>query len=57
MYKIQVDARKPDGTGWQWVDMRPTGGEPYQFLTKRDAKRMAAICYPDHPNSVRVVRV
>jgi hypothetical protein len=49
MYGMQVH----DGFEWVWV--RPTGGEPYQYETKAEAEKMLRICYDMcSPDQVRV---
>ena len=47
--------------GGEFKSIKPTGGKPYQYETKRVAERMLRICYPDHvrgfygPGQTRVI--
>ena len=54
-FRIQVCLNR--GTkNERWADMRPTGGEPYEYATKEEAEHMAYICYSRNPRIVRVYR-
>lgn len=37
-----------DSTGRkEWRAVRPTGGQPYEYATREEAEKMAALCYGD----------
>jgi hypothetical protein len=38
-----------------WMDMRPSRGVTYVFDDQETAERTARMCYPCHPDKVRVV--
>jgi len=41
----------------RWADVRPSGGEPYEYPTHEEAERMANLCYGRDPSIVRVRKV
>lgn len=55
-YRFQVCLDK--GTkNERWSDVRPAGGAPYEYATRREAEDMARICYGTDHTLVRVVEV
>lgn len=61
LYHVMVHMNEYDVYGLPtkvWRPMRPTGGEPYVFNSKRKAEQMASMCYPDcGPGEVKVQEV
>lgn len=56
--EVRVFVRKEQGADiYEWRDMRPTGGKPYRYATRREAENMAYICYGNDPSICRVVEV
>jgi hypothetical protein len=41
----------------EWKDVHPTGGQPYEYDTRREAEDMARMCYGNDPSIVRVREV
>ena len=46
--KIKCQIANQSGYGWHydWKDVRPTGGAPYEYATKQAAQDIINICYP-----------
>jgi hypothetical protein len=53
-FQVHLDAGKPTD---RWEDVRPTGGQPYEYPTREEAEKNAYICYGKDPSIVRVVEV
>lgn len=53
MLKIQVLVNR--GNRETWEDMRPSEGAIYTFNDEEAAGKAALMCYPNHPERVRVV--
>ena len=49
MFKMQVKMKVNDSE-WEWRDVHPTGGKPYQYETKAEADKMLDMCYPMQTN-------
>ena len=56
MYRLQVKVRTRPNE-YEWHDVYPTGGKPYEYDTRKEAEDMARICYGSDPAIVRVVEV
>lgn len=54
-FGIEVRVETKDGPQWQRV--RPTGGKPYEYDTRREAEDMRRLCYDADPTQARVVEV
>ncbi len=54
-WKIQVNVGAPGRPSWK--AMRPTGGKPYEFERKENARSTMEMCYPDsiYGEDVRIV--
>lgn len=54
--QIRIRSHDPVNPRMVWRDLHPTGQfGPYVFKTYLEAERMMKMCYPDHPDSVRIV--
>ncbi len=40
-----------------WQRLKPSRGPEYRFDTEDEAEQCARMCYPDHKNDVRIVKV
>ena len=54
-YEFQIKVRKD--RGMQWVSVRPTGGQPYQYDTETEAHQAADMCYGGAFVLTRVIEV
>ena len=38
----------------EWLNVAPTGGDPYRYATKPEAEHILWICYPDQLRTQRL---
>lgn len=60
-FQMQVRILERDETGgriYVWRSVRPTSGQPYEYDTEVEARRVLEMCYPDSClDDVRVIEV
>jgi hypothetical protein len=47
MYEMQFNFENPETKKREWKSIRPTNGQPYQYETEAEARKMLDMCYPD----------
>lgn len=56
-YGIEVKVYDNAKREYSWERLQPTNGTPYQFASEYEAQKTMNMCYPDHPEYVRIVEI
>lgn len=57
MFQIHIKIKDSVTLKEEYKPVRPTGGPPYEYKTRKEAQDMALICYREHWHLIKIVEV